>query len=183
MERRKAAVFVDRDGVLVREVGYLSDVKDLRVLHGVPEALKLLRRAGFRVVVATNQSGVARGYLTLARLKRLHGELKRRLARSGAKWDALYFSPHAPDSGHPWRKPGTGMLKAARKRFGLDLRASYFVGDRPSDVRCARNAGCAAIVVRTGVGRRYQGPRPDVFRRDLLSAARWIIGRRAAVRP
>lgn len=170
-------MFVDRDGVLVREVGYLRRVEDLRVLHGVPEALKLLRQAGYKVVVATNQSGVARGYLTVATLRRLHAELKRRLARRAARWDALYFSPHAPDSGHPWRKPGTGMLKAARKRFGLDLKASYFVGDRPSDVLCARRAGCSPIVVRTGAGRRYKGPRPDAYRRDLLSAARWILAR------
>ncbi len=175
MKRPKPAVFVDRDGVLVREVGYLSAMKDLKVLHGVPEALKLLRKAGYKVVVATNQSGVARGYLTLATLGRLHAELKRRLARRGAKWDALYFAPYAPDSGHPWRKPGIGMLKAAQKRFGLDLKASFFVGDRPSDVQCARKAGCGAIVVRTGAGRSYKGPRPDVYRRDLLSAARWIL--------
>lgn len=177
MRRAQPAVFVDRDGVLVREVGYLRDVKDLKVLHGVPAALKLLRRAGYKVVVATNQSGVARGYLTLATLRGLHKELKRRLAREGARWDALYFAPYAPDSGHPWRKPGIGMLKAAQKRFGLDLKASYFVGDRPSDVQCARKAGCGAVVVRTGAGRSYKGPRPDAYRRDLLSAARWILGR------
>lgn len=177
MKRRQAAVFLDRDGVLIREVGYLSRIADMRVLSGVPEALKLLRKAGFKVVVTTNQSGVARGYFTLKTLKGLHAELKRRLAREGAKWDALYFAPQAADSGHPWRKPGIGMLLAARKRFCLDLKASYFVGDRFSDVQCARNAGCGAIVVRTGAGRSYKGPKPDAFRRDLLSAARWIIAR------
>lgn len=178
MKRVHRAVFVDRDGVLVREVGYLRAVERLQVLSGVPEALKLLRKAGFKVIVVTNQSGIYRGYLTTATLHRLHRELRRRLAREGARWDAVYFSPHGPDSGHSWRKPGIGMLLAARKRFGLDLNASYLVGDRPSDVACARNAGCAgAVVVRTGAGRRYRGPKPDAFRRDLLSAARWILGR------
>jgi histidinol-phosphate phosphatase family protein len=171
-------VFVDRDGVLVREVGYLRHVEKLRVLHGVPEAMKRLRAAGYKVVVVTNQSGVFRGYLTLSTLRRLHAELKRRLAKEGAKWDALYFSPHGPDSGHPMRKPKTGMLLAARRRFGLDLRASYMVGDRPSDVQCARNGRLkAALVVRTGAGRRYKGPRPDAYARDLLAAARWILAR------
>ncbi|MDX6768148.1 MAG: HAD family hydrolase [Elusimicrobiota bacterium] len=178
MKRPARAVFLDRDGVIVREVGYLRAVERLEVLRGVPEAIKLLRRAGYKVVVVTNQSGIYRGYLTTATLHRLHRELKRRLARSGARWDALYFSPHGPDSGHPMRKPGTGMLRAAAKRFGLDLRACYLVGDRHSDVQCARNGRLAgAVVVRTGAGRRYKGPKPDVFRRDLLSAARWILAR------
>lgn len=179
MKPAPRAVFVDRDGVLVREVGYLRGIESLKVLHGVPEALKMLRKAGFRVIVVTNQSGIYRGYLTTATLHALHRELKKRLARAGAKWDALYFSPHGPDSGHPMRKPGTGMLKAAQKRFGLDLKASYLVGDRPSDIQCARNGRLAgAVVVRTGAGRRYKGPKPDVFRRDLLSAARWILDRK-----
>lgn len=180
MKTRPRAVFVDRDGVLVREVGYLRHVDHLTVLHGVPRALKLLREAGFKVVVVTNQSGVFRGYLTLKTLHQLHAELRRRLAREGAKWDALYFSPHGPDSNHRMRKPNPGMLRAAQRRFGLDLSRSYMVGDRPSDVGAARNAGlAAALVVRTGAGRRYKGPKPDAFARDLLAAARWILAREA----
>lgn len=178
MKRPARAVFVDRDGVLVSDVGYLSHVKHLKVLHGVPRALKLLRAAGFKVVVVTNQSGIFRGYLSTATLHRLHAELKRRLAKAGARWDALYFSPHGPDSGHPMRKPKPGMLKAAQRRFKLDLSASYMVGDRPSDTGAGRNAGVkACLVVRTGAGRRYKGPKPDAFTRDLLSAARWILAR------
>lgn len=179
MKARNRAVFLDRDGVLVREVGYLSDVADMEVLKGVPEALKRLRQAGFKVVVVTNQSGVPRGYLSLKTLGALHRELARRLARAGTKWDALYFAPYLPDSGHPWRKPGIGMLKAAQRRFNLDLSRSYIVGDRRSDIKCGRDAGCAAaILVRTGAGRRYKGPKPHAVRRDLLSAARWILGQK-----
>lgn len=181
MKATARAVFVDRDGVLVRDVGYLSHVKHLKVLHGVPQALKLLRAAGFKVVVVTNQSGIHRGYLTLATLKQLHAELRSRLAKQGAKWDALYFSPHGPDSDHPMRKPNPGMLKAAQRRFKLDLKACYMVGDRPSDVGAGRNAGVkASLVVRTGAGRRYKGPKPAAFTRDLLSAARWILAREGA---
>lgn len=173
----RRAVFLDRDGVLVREVDYLSHPDQLEVLRGVPGALKDLRRAGFKVVVITNQSGVARGYFTLTRLHLIHRELKRTLARSGAKWDALYYSPHHPDSRHPMRKPGIGMLLKARRRFGLDFASSYFVGDTTTDVKTARNAGCTAILVRTGKGGRdgKHAAKPDVTCRDLAAAARWIL--------
>jgi histidinol-phosphate phosphatase family protein len=173
-------VFLDRDGVLVREVDYLRDPSQLSVLPGVPQALEALRAAGFKLIVITNQSGIARGYFSLTMLEKIHRELKRRLAKSGAKWDALYFSPHAADSAHPWRKPGTGMLKAAKKRFKIDFESSYFVGDTTTDVQTARNAGCTAILVRTGkAGRDGKHPkaRPDKTCRDLASAARWILSR------
>lgn len=173
-------MFLDRDGVLVRERDYLRDPSQLSVLPGVPKALKSLREAGFKLVVVTNQSGVARGYFSLAMLAKIHRELRRRLAESGAKWDAIYFSPHAAGSAHPWRKPGTGMLRAAKKRFKLDLKSSYFVGDTTTDVLTARNAGCAPILVRTGHGGRdgkYPEAKPEKTCRDLAAAARWILAR------
>lgn len=177
----RRAVFLDRDGVINREVDYLSRVEQLVVLPGAPEAMKKLRAAGFKVVVVTNQSGVARGYFSVAQLGRIHRELKRRLARAGAKWDALYFSPHPPDSRSPLRKPGIGMLLKAKKRFGLDLKSSWLVGDTTTDVQTARNAGCGAVLVRTGKGGRdgrYAGAKPDKVCRDLASAAAWIVARR-----
>ena len=183
MKRRspkKSAVFLDRDGVIVREADYLSRVDQIHVLPGVPAAMKALRAAGFKVVVVTNQSGVARGYFSLTQLGRIHRALKARLAKAGAKWDALYFSPHHPDSRHPMRKPGIGMLKAAKKRFKLDLASSYFVGDTTVDVQTARNAGCAAVLVRTGYGGRdgkFPRAKADKTVRDLGAAARWILSR------
>jgi histidinol-phosphate phosphatase family protein len=173
-------VFLDRDGVIVKEKDYLRDPSQIAVLAGAPRAMADLRAAGFKVIVVTNQSGVARGYFTLAALGRIHRELKRLLARKGAKWDALYFSPHAADSAHPWRKPGIGMLEAAKKRFRLDLKASYFVGDTTTDVKTALNAGCASILVRTGhAGRdgKHPGAKPDKVCRNLAAAARWILSR------
>ena len=175
---KNRAVFLDRDGVIVREVDYLRRVGQLDVLPGAADAVKSLRAAGFKVIVVTNQSGVARGYLSLATLTRIHRELKARLARAGAKWDGLYFSPHHPDDKHPWRKPGVGMLDAAKKRFRLDLGASFFVGDTTTDVQTARNAGCVPILVRTGKGgrdRKYPDAKPDKTCRDLAAAARWIV--------
>jgi len=173
----RRAVFLDRDGVIVREVDYLSRVEQIEVLPGAASAMKALRAVGFKVVVVTNQSGVARGYFSLNRLKEIHRELKRRLSRAGTKWDALYVSPHGPDSGHPWRKPGIGMLVAARKRFKLDLKASYFVGDTTADILCARRAGCVPVLVRTGKGGRdgKHEAHPEKTCRDLAAAARWIL--------
>ena len=175
----RRAVFLDRDGVIVREVDYLSRISQLKVIPGAARAMRNLRAAGFKVVVVTNQSGVARGMFSLAQLARIHRELKKRLAMSGAKWDALYFSPHHPDSGHPMRKPGSGMLLAAKRRFRLDLTSSYLVGDTTTDIKTARNARCTAILVRTGYAgrdRRYN-VKPDRRCDDLAAAARWIIGR------
>lgn len=176
----RRAVFLDRDGVIVRDAHYLSEIAQISILPGAAKAIKDLRAAGFKVVVITNQSGVARGYFTLTRLGQIHRELKKRLARAGAKWDALYFSPHGPDSAHPMRKPGIGMLKAAQKRFRLDLKSSYFVGDTTVDVQTARNAGCAAVLVRTGKGGRdgkHPRAKADKTCRDLGAAARWILSR------
>jgi D-glycero-D-manno-heptose 1,7-bisphosphate phosphatase len=170
------AVFIDRDGVLIRDQDHLASVGGLRVLKGAPQALKLLKRAGYTLVVVTNQSGVARGYFTLAAVRRIHAELRRRLRRAGADWDAIYVSPHGPDSKSPMRKPGTGMLLAAKRRFKLDLKASWMIGDKTSDVECARRAGCGSVLVRTGKGGRDKAykAKPDAVKADILAAARWI---------
>ncbi len=173
------AVFIDRDGVLIRDADYLGSVTGLRVLRGAPQALKLLRKAGFKVVVITNQSGVARGYFTMKDVRAVHAELKRRLAKDGARWDAIYVSPHGPESKHAWRKPGTGMLLAAKRRFKLDFKSSYLIGDKTSDIECARRAGCVSILVRTGKGGRDRAykAKPNVIKRDVLAAVRWIVAR------
>ena len=177
---KNRAVFIDRDGVLIRDAEYLGTVGGLRVLQGAPAALKLLRKAGYILVIVTNQSGVARGYFTMAAVRRIHAELKRRLAKSGARWDAIFVSPHGPESKSPMRKPGAGMLLAAKRRFGLDLAESWMIGDKTSDIECARRAGCRSVLVRTGKGgkdRAYKA-KPTAVKADALAAARWIITRR-----
>ena len=173
------AVFIDRDGVLIRDVDYLGSVSGLEVFKRAASAIKLLRAAGFKIVIVTNQSGVARGYFTMADVHRIHDELKRRLAKQGARWDAIYVSPHGPDSKHAWRKPRTGMLLAAKRRFRLKLSASWMIGDKTSDIECARRAGCAAVLVRTGKGGRDKAyaAKPAAVKRDIFSAAQWIVGR------
>lgn len=175
------AVFLDRDGVIIREVNYLRRLEQIKVLRGSPEAIRRLREAGYKIIVVTNQSGVARGYLTRSALSAIHRELKRRLGLSGARLDALYFCPHHPQAGArklcSCRKPGIGMLKAARSRFGIDMKKSYLVGDSLRDVQTARNAGCRAVLVRTGHGGRDGGfkVRPDRVCRNLAKAADWIL--------
>ncbi|MEK7234420.1 MAG: HAD family hydrolase [Elusimicrobiota bacterium] len=184
MKKRARAVFIDRDGVLIHDENYLGSIEDLEIYKGAPRALRILREAGLKIVIVTNQSGVARGYFTLAAVHRIHAELKRRLAKAGAKWDAILVSPHGPDSGHPWRKPGTGMILAAKRRYGLDLKKSFMIGDKTSDVECARRAGCASVLVLTGDGGRDKvyKVKPTTVRRDILSAARWIAGKNSPKR-
>jgi D-glycero-D-manno-heptose 1,7-bisphosphate phosphatase len=146
-----AAIFLDRDGVLIREQGYVTEPAQIEVLPGVPEALVLLRRRGFRLVVVTNQSAIARGLLTEGNLARIHADLLSRLraAHPEAFWDALYFCPHHPQEGRPFyrtdcdcRKPKPGMLLRAAAEHGLDLARSWMVGDAPRDLEAGRAAGC-----------------------------------------
>ncbi len=173
------AVFLDRDGVLIRDAEYLADPAGLRLIGGAPRAMKLLKKAGYKLVVVTNQSGVARGYFTMATVGRVHARLKKLLAAKGAKWDALYVSPHGPDSKSPMRKPKPGMLLAAKRRFKLDMAGSWMIGDKTSDVECGRRAGCRSVLVRTGKGgkdRAYKA-KPYAVAKDVLAAARLILFR------
>lgn len=177
----RAAVFLDRDGTLIREADYLADPDDVELLPGVVEALEELRNAGLALVVVTNQSGIARGLYTEDDYQRVAARLDRMLEERGAPVDATYHCPHHPDfSGRcPCRKPDLGMHRAAARLLGLDLAASYFVGDKPSDVLAARSAGGKGILVRTGYGRRTEAagtvpPGVEVVD-DVGAAARWIV--------
>lgn len=175
------AVFLDRDGVIIEEVNYLRHLSQMRLLPGAARAIVRLRAAGYKAVVVTNQSGVARGYVSRTGLMLIHRELRRRLKAAGARLDGLYFCPHHPEIGRirkcRCRKPGTGMLEAAKARFKLDLKASVFVGDTTTDVRTALNAGCRAVLVRTGKAGKdgaYKAA-PHKICADLSGAADWIL--------
>ena len=174
---RRRAVFLDRDGVLIRDVNYLTHPDQVALYKGAGRAVADLRRAGFKVVVITNQSGVGRGYLTLATLSRVHARLRRELKKSGARLDGLYYCPHTPEDHCPCRKPSPKMLQWAARDLRLDLRRSYMIGDTTADISAARRAGCVPVLVRTGKGGRdgRVKARPRCARRDLASAARWIL--------
>ncbi len=153
---RRAAVFLDRDGTIIEDVPYLSDPAGIRFLPGAIESLARLRRAGLARVLATNQSGIGRGLFTEARLAEIHGELEVRLAAGGASLDAIYHCPAAPPRGGepdcPERKPAPGLLLRGARDLGIDLAASWMVGDKASDVQAGLAAGCRSILLHPGGG-------------------------------
>jgi len=156
----RPAVFLDRDGTIVREVDYLRSVDQLRLLRGAAEAIRRLNEAGFVVVLATNQSGIARGLLTESDLQAVHDELQRRLAQRGAHLDAIYHCPHHPEASVQayrkrcrCRKPAPGLLQRAARELDVDLARSFAIGDSARDVEAGARAGCRTILVRTGYGR------------------------------
>lgn len=151
----KRAVFLDRDGTIIEESGYLSDPDGVTLLPGAADAIRRLAGAGFMIVVVTNQSGIARGYYGEQELDKVHNRLDAVLAEKGAKVDAYYHCPHHPDFGGGQcgcRKPATGMALLAASEHGIDLASSYFVGDKSSDVGLGINAGGTPLLVLTGYG-------------------------------
>jgi D-glycero-D-manno-heptose 1,7-bisphosphate phosphatase len=183
----RPAAFLDRDGTIIREADYLRSAKRLRLLEGAADAVRALGEAGFAVVVVTNQSGVARGLLTEQDLQSIHEELRRRLARQGARLDAIYYCPHHPTGQVAeyrkvcrCRKPGPGLLERAASELGLDLARSFAIGDSERDVEAGRRAGCRTVLVRTGYGavveaRWSKGASPDHVADDLAAAAAWVL--------
>jgi D-glycero-D-manno-heptose 1,7-bisphosphate phosphatase len=178
----QAAVFVDRDGTLIRDVGYLHREEQLEILPRVPEALRLLKRKGYKVVVITNQSAVARGQLTEDVLAEIHRELCRRLARSGAALDGIYYCPHHPTKGlgsykiHcDCRKPNTGMILQASAELSLAPARSYVVGDQMIDMELAARSGAQGVWIRQSRDACAETP-VGVVRvvADLWEAARWF---------
>ncbi len=176
-------MFLDRDGTVVREVGYLSRLEDLAVLPGAAAALKALGDAGYQRILVTNQSGVARGFFDLAFVDRVHRELRDRLRREGADLEGWYVCPHHPDWTGPCgcRKPATGLVDRAVAERGLDPARSWVVGDKRADMDLARNAGCRAGLVRTGYGRETErelfdrGTPPDAVADELAGLVEEIL--------
>jgi D-glycero-D-manno-heptose 1,7-bisphosphate phosphatase len=153
----RPAVFLDRDGTLVEEVPYLHDPKLVRLVPGAAAALRDLRAAGFALAVVTNQAGVARGHYGEEAVERVHRRLCELLAAGGVALDGVWYCPHHPDGAVPrlarrcrCRKPGPGMLEAAAADLGLDLAASFLIGNHPSDAGAARAAGATPLLVTTG---------------------------------
>lgn len=192
--RGAPAVFIDRDGTLTEEVGYVNHPKRLRLIPRAADAVRLLNERGLPAVVVTNQSGVARGFFSEEVLHAVNAELIAHLKAQGAFIDGLYVCPHHPTEGQPpyrarcdCRKPKPGLLFQAAAELGLDLAASYMVGDKISDVAVGRGAGTAAILVLTGYGLgewEYRRPRwkctPDYVAQDLMDAVQWILARSRA---
>lgn len=146
------AVFLDRDGTLVDDPGFLSDPDAVHLLAGVAAALRRLQQAGYRLVVVSNQSGIGRGLLTVAQVEAVHRELDRQLVAEGVTLDAVLYCPHRPDEGCDCRKPGTALHRRAAAMLDLDLARSWCIGDRLGDVTAAAPLGARGILVLTGEG-------------------------------
>jgi D-glycero-D-manno-heptose 1,7-bisphosphate phosphatase len=176
------AVFLDRDGTVNEEMGYINHLSRLVLLPQAAPAIRRLNEAGLKVVVVTNQSGAARGYFPLSLVDRVHARLKELLAAGGARVDAIYTCLHGPAEDCPCRKPRPGLLFQAARELNLDLGHSYLVGDRYKDVETAQGAGAKGILVLTGYGRgEYQHfaaawPEPPAYvAEDLAAAVDWIL--------
>ena len=148
----RPAVFLDRDGTINEEMGYINHMSRFRLLPEAAPAIRRLNEAGLPVVVITNQSGAARGYFPPSMVEEVHTRMQELLAREGARVDAIYTCLHAPDAGCPCRKPQPGLVLQAAKELGLDLHRSFLVGDRYMDMQTAANAGVQGILVLTGYG-------------------------------
>lgn len=187
-----SAVFLDRDGVILDLVHHLRRVEDMKLAPGMAEAIRELNRRAISVIVATNQSAVARGLISEAELGQLHREMVKKLAAAGAKLDAIYYCPHHPKVGIPpykiscyCRKPAPGMIIRAARENDLDLDRSVLIGDTLSDIEAAARAGVKrTILVRTGygveeearIGRAYA--KPDAVFQDAPSAITDLLGER-----
>jgi len=174
----RPAAFVDRDGTLMVEKEYLADPAEVALLDGAVEALARLRRAGFAIVIVTNQSGIARGLYTEDDYHRVAARLQSVLEEAGVPPDGTYYCPHHPDHTGPCdcRKPGAGMYERAARELGLDLTASWYVGDKVTDVLPARALGGRGILVRTGYGAQEEAQVPaGVAVVDDLRAAAAVV--------
>jgi heptosyltransferase-2 len=186
------AAFLDRDGTIIDDLGYLGDPDRIQFIPGAIDAMRALRNAGYRLVLVTNQAGVARGLLSEDDVRRVNGRLQERLSEAGVPVDGIYYCPHHPEVGPPeyrlacaCRKPGPGMVEQARDDMGVDPARSVIIGDHGSDAGVARHfPGMRAIMVLTGHGagqyekvEKGELPMPDHVAADLGSAVAWLLGR------
>ena len=175
------AVFLDRDGTLIAEKNYLHRPEEVVILPGAGPALRKLAVAGFKLIIVTNQSGIGRGYFTLADAERVNEHLRQEFGRDGVTFEKIYISPEAPDQPSRARKPSPQFLFDARDEFGLELAESFMVGDKLIDLECGWNAGVKkSILVRTGYGAELErkahlaGGRALILD-DVAGAAEWIL--------
>lgn len=181
----RRAVFLDRDGTINVEKNYLHKVEDFEFIPGAPQAIKNLKKAGFLIIVVSNQAGIGRGYFDEDAVIKLHQYIQDELAVIGTSIDAFYFCPHHPEEGLgdykvvcQCRKGAPGMLLQAATEHGIDLGQSYMVGDKLADIEAGRNAGCHPLLVLTGYGESVaQTPEAETVEKlqDLGAAARFIL--------
>ncbi|MEW6040279.1 MAG: HAD family hydrolase [Elusimicrobiota bacterium] len=179
----KPAIFLDRDGTVIEDLSYLCDHNKVYLLPEVIPALKLLKKSGFMLILATNQSGIERKLITLEQLKKIHNRLAAILTLNDVKLDGIYFCPHHPDTKCTCRKPQPGMALWAKKKFNLDLEKSFSIGDKISDVEFAKKfSGTSVLISSSNIKKNFisGGVTPDYVAKNILDAARWIVRKRDA---
>jgi len=193
--KEKTAIFLDRDGTINDEVGYLDSADKLRIIPAAFEAVRLINASGMKAVVISNQAGVAKGLFTEEFVRKINGQIQSALLAQGALIDRFYFCPHHPTEGiDPYRlicdcrKPEPGLLHQAAVDLNLDLARSYVIGDRLRDIETAHRAGAKGVLVMTGYGQdltKEAGPdranelnQPDHVAQDILEAVHWILKNR-----
>ena len=181
--KKSNAIFLDRDGTLILERKYLSKVKDVKLFANAVKALKILKKAKYKIILVTNQSGIGRGYFTEKEVKEVHTYLKKMLLKKGVSLDAIYYCPHTPEDKCNCRKPRLGFAKEAQKKFNLDLKKSYAIGDKVRDFVLGQRMGGKGIFVLTGHAKEESkkmisdGIRvsPDYTAKNLMDAADYIV--------
>ncbi len=185
MRLLKKVVFLDRDGTINRDsADYIKSRDEFEHLPGSVDAIRNLTARGFTSIVITNQSALARRYLSLNELYAMHDDMCRAVAAGGGKITDIFFCPHMPDDGCACRKPAPGLIHQARTKYDIDLASAVMVGDSAKDIACGLNSGCGhTVLVKTGLNPDVEGElkrmqiRADFVAADLLEAADWIIGR------
>jgi len=178
----RPGVFIDRDGTISEEVGYLNHVSRFRMFPSVPTAIRKLNDSGIPAIVVTNQSGVGRGYFPESLVQAVRDAMTTQFTAAGARLDAIYYCPHVSSDLCACRKPSPGMLERASLEHAIDLERSFVVGDRFGDIELGHRVGARSILVRTGYGEGeilYHVPkwkvRPDFIADDLAQATEWIL--------
>ena len=172
------AIFLDRDGTLIRDMNYPRDPDGVRLLPGVADALARLREAGFMSIVVSNQSGVGRGIVTREQADAVHARFVAELAAAGIQLDGAFYCPHAPADGCSCRKPSAELIFEAARNLNIDLSRSFVVGDKPSDVETGRRAGCRTILL-APEGTAPHEPSPDLVARTWRDVVRYVLRERA----
>ena len=167
-------VFVDRDGTMAKDVNYCRHPDDFELFLNTARAIKLLNQHGFKVIVITNQSGIARGYFTEETLAQIHEKMKSELAKEGACIDGIYYCPHHPDDNCDCRKPKPKLVLQAAKEHDIDLKHSFVVGDLPLDIDMGKAVGCKTILLLDSP-QEDMNISPDYIASDLLEATQYVL--------
>jgi D-glycero-D-manno-heptose 1,7-bisphosphate phosphatase len=177
MSAAAKAVFLDRDGTINVDKEYIFKIKDFAFISGSVKALQLLQDAGFLLIIITSQSGIGRGYYSMKDYNALNRHMLAELKKNKVKIKKVYYCPHSPEESCKCRKPSTFFIREAQKRYNINLKESYCIGDKTADIKMGKNAGCITILVKTGKAGKDKkfAVKPDNTAKDLYDAARLVL--------